>query len=108
MLWQNWAYQFVGSALTDVIHAGHRWQGRKMSVSSEGQAAVHDRAMLLHGSKRNKILTLAEVQQYGIDSFKQVSSASRSLNKHSTALQGPSAYDQCHRSESSCQGAVHT
>ena len=40
-----------------------------MIVSSEGQAAVHDRALLLHGSKRNEILTLAEVQQYGIDSF---------------------------------------
>ena len=40
-----------------------------MIVSSEGQAAVHDRALLLHGSKRNKILTLAEVQQYGINSF---------------------------------------
>ena len=40
-----------------------------MSVLSEGQAAVHDRALLLHGSKRNEILTLAEVQQYGIDSF---------------------------------------
>ncbi len=29
----------------------------------------HDRALLLHGAKRNAILTLAEVQQYGIDSF---------------------------------------
>jgi len=34
--------------------------------------------------------------------------ASRSLIKHSTALQGPSAHDQCHWSESSCQGAVLT
>ena len=40
-----------------------------MIVSSEGQAAVHDRTLLLHGSKRNEILTLAEVQHYGIDSF---------------------------------------
>src|SRR6516162_3131463 len=40
-----------------------------MIVSSEGQAAVHDGTLLLHGSKRNKILTLAEVQQYGINSF---------------------------------------
>jgi hypothetical protein len=52
-----------------VIPAGHDGKGQEMSVSSEGQVAVHDRALLLHGSKRNEILTLAEVQQYGIDSF---------------------------------------
>jgi hypothetical protein len=31
--------------------------------------ALHDRAFLLHGSKRNEILTLEEVRQYGVDSF---------------------------------------
>jgi precorrin-6B methylase 2 len=30
---------------------------------------VYDRALLLHGSKRNEMLTLAEIQQYGLDSF---------------------------------------
>jgi len=30
---------------------------------------VYDRAFLLHGAKRNEVLTLAEVQQYGLDSF---------------------------------------
>jgi hypothetical protein len=30
---------------------------------------LHDRAFLLHGSKRNEILTLDEVRQYGVDSF---------------------------------------
>jgi hypothetical protein len=30
---------------------------------------VHDRALLLHGAKRNQVLTLAEVEQYGLDSF---------------------------------------
>lgn len=29
----------------------------------------HDRALLLHGAKRNVVLTLDEVQQYGADSF---------------------------------------
>jgi hypothetical protein len=29
----------------------------------------HDRALLLYGPKRNEVLTLREVQQYGIDSF---------------------------------------
>jgi len=29
----------------------------------------HDRALLLHGSKRNKVLTLAEIERYGHDSF---------------------------------------
>jgi len=30
---------------------------------------VYDRALLLHGVKRNEVLTLAEVEQYGVDSF---------------------------------------
>jgi hypothetical protein len=30
---------------------------------------VYDRALLLHGSKRNEMLTLAEIEQYGLDSF---------------------------------------
>ena len=30
---------------------------------------VYDRALLLHGAKRSEVLTLAEVEQYGIDSF---------------------------------------
>jgi hypothetical protein len=30
---------------------------------------VHDRALLLHGAKCNDVLTLREVQQYGLDSF---------------------------------------
>src|SRR5262245_45984333 len=30
---------------------------------------LYDRALLLHGSKRNEILTLAEVEQYSKDSF---------------------------------------
>ena len=30
---------------------------------------VHDRALLLHGAKRNQVLTLEEVERYGIDSF---------------------------------------
>jgi precorrin-6B methylase 2 len=30
---------------------------------------IYDRALLLHGSKRNEILTLAEIEQYGLDSF---------------------------------------
>lgn len=29
----------------------------------------HDRSLLLHGPKRNDVLTLAEVRQYGTDSF---------------------------------------
>jgi hypothetical protein len=38
------------------------------SETRSGQP-LHDRAFLLHGSKRNEILTLDEVRQYGIDSF---------------------------------------
>jgi RNA cap guanine-N2 methyltransferase len=35
----------------------------------KGSEPIYDRAFLLHGPKRNEILTLREVQQYGIDSF---------------------------------------
>ena len=30
---------------------------------------IYDRALLLHGSKRNELLTLAEIEKYGLDSF---------------------------------------
>ena len=30
---------------------------------------AHDRSLLLHGSKRNEVLSLAEIEQYGLDSF---------------------------------------
>jgi len=30
---------------------------------------VYDRTLLLHGAKRNEVLTLAEIERYGIDSF---------------------------------------
>jgi hypothetical protein len=33
------------------------------------QQPVHNRALLLHGPKRNEVLTLDEVQRYGRDSF---------------------------------------
>jgi hypothetical protein len=32
-------------------------------------ARVYDRALLLHGAKRNEVLSLAEIKQYGLDSF---------------------------------------
>ncbi len=32
---------------------------------------VHDRALLLHGTKRNQVLSLEEVERYGRDSFGQ-------------------------------------
>jgi hypothetical protein len=40
-----------------------------MSAPSEGSKPVYDRALLLHGPKRDKVLTLEEVRQYGMDSF---------------------------------------
>ena len=30
---------------------------------------VHDRALLLYGCKRNEVLNLAEIEQYGLDCF---------------------------------------
>jgi hypothetical protein len=41
-----------------------------MAYSSDSSGdALYNRALLLHGSKRNEVLTLAEVQQHGADSF---------------------------------------
>ena len=37
--------------------------------AGNAQSRVYDRALLLHGSKRNEMLTLAELEQYGLDSF---------------------------------------
>ena len=37
--------------------------------ASNSPTRVYDRALLLHGSKRNEVLSLAEVEQYGLDSF---------------------------------------
>ena len=34
----------------------------------DAEEPVHDRALLLHGHKRDKVLTLEEVQRYGSDS----------------------------------------
>ena len=42
------------------------------SIDASGRnvrSSVYDRALLLHGSKRNEVLTLAEVERYGHDSF---------------------------------------
>jgi hypothetical protein len=36
---------------------------------TDAEKPLHDRALLLHGPKRNKVLTLEEVRQYGSDSF---------------------------------------
>src|SRR5215470_10052695 len=36
---------------------------------SDFQSQVYDRALMLHGSKRNEILSLADIQKYGVDSF---------------------------------------
>ncbi|WFU74077.1 hypothetical protein [Bradyrhizobium sp. CB2312] len=35
----------------------------------EPETPLHDRTLLLHGSKRNELLTLEEVRRYGSDSF---------------------------------------
>ena len=46
--------------------------GNGSNIRGLGQGSdrpLHDRALLLHGRKRNEVLTLREVQQYGTDSF---------------------------------------
>jgi hypothetical protein len=37
--------------------------------SSNRSLTIYDREFLLHGSKRNEVLSLAEVERYGLDSF---------------------------------------
>lgn len=38
-------------------------------LGQDPDGPLHDRALLLHGRKRNEVLTLGEVQRYGTDSF---------------------------------------
>jgi hypothetical protein len=40
-----------------------------MNEPQDTEEPLHDRALLLHGRKRNEVLTLSEVQRYGSDSF---------------------------------------
>jgi hypothetical protein len=48
-------------------------RGHLQSLPNERQndarLPLHDRTLLLHGSKRNEVLSLAEIEQYGLDSF---------------------------------------
>jgi len=37
--------------------------------SGDASPPVYKRALLLHGSKRNQVMSLAEIEQYGLDSF---------------------------------------
>src|SRR5258708_3118413 len=37
--------------------------------AGNAESGVCERELRLHGSKRNEILTLAEIEQYGLDSF---------------------------------------
>jgi hypothetical protein len=48
------------------------WESQFMNARTPLTRPLYDRALLLHGPKRNKILTLDEVRQYGTDSFSDV------------------------------------
>ena len=37
--------------------------------AGNAQSRVYDRTLLLHGPRRNEMLSLAEIEQYGLDSF---------------------------------------
>jgi hypothetical protein len=50
------------------IQAGHI-EENTMSAPREDRKPVYDRALLLHGAKRDEVLTLEEIRRYGIDSF---------------------------------------
>jgi hypothetical protein len=41
----------------------------KSARASNASLPVYDRASLLYGSRRDEVLTLAEIEQYGLDSF---------------------------------------
>jgi len=38
--------------------------------SGNESSRIYDRALLLHGSKRNEVLQLAEIEQYGVDKLR--------------------------------------
>jgi predicted RNA methylase len=65
------------SAIT-VVRSGVKvdWQNGAVlqNLSKDGHLRnatlpLYDRTLLLHGSKRNEVLSLAEIEQYGLDSF---------------------------------------
>src|SRR4029077_4555904 len=55
----------------DIFDGGARWTLTSLDNRTQHKPMPHlyDRALLLHGSKRNEVLTLAEVRRYGLDSF---------------------------------------
>jgi len=46
-----------------------RYKDQSMNKSTNKSSRFYDRTLLLQGSKRNEVLTLSEVEQYGLDSF---------------------------------------
>jgi hypothetical protein len=66
---------------------------------SNSSSPVYDRALLLHGSKRNEMLTLAEIEQYGLDTFRDADYVSiygmqpREWYRHGIRLLGRTAVE---------------
>jgi RNA cap guanine-N2 methyltransferase len=66
---------------------------------SNSSSPVYDRALLLHGSKRNEMLTLTEIEQYGLDSFRDADYVSiygmqpREWYRHGIRLLGRTAVE---------------
>ena len=67
--------------------------------SSRQSPPVYDRAFLLHGVKRNEVLTLAEIERYGLDSFADPDYVSiygmppREWHRHGVRLLGRTAVE---------------
>ena len=64
----------VYSAIRLLTVTGFLRRGYLQSLPSDerqrnAKLPVHDRALLLHGCKRNEVLSLSEIEQYGLDSF---------------------------------------
>jgi hypothetical protein len=79
--------------------------GTSMNESAtNARSPAYDRALLLHGSKRNEVLTLAEIEQYGRDSFGDADYVSiygmppREWYRHGIRLLGRTAVE-CTRDE---------
>jgi hypothetical protein len=66
-----WGIEFPGNIRKSSSSTGTpHGSGRDMKVPQQNSdQPLHDRTLLLHGQKRNKVLTLEEVQRYGSDSF---------------------------------------
>jgi hypothetical protein len=68
-LQQEYTPQIKLLTVTGCLRRGHLQSLPNDEHQRNVKLPVHDRALLLHGCKRNDVLSLSEIEQYGLDSF---------------------------------------